>query len=382
MDEEYFLGIITHDELQEVNKAGEGDLPHPLAEIAPVSSMPDVAVPSSTSDQVRANTERAARGVLQHNSHWMIGLKRRLLDTSDRTNSSSALGEIRAYGALLETGMTVAANSGSFLPTEGLSVDAGDGPVIIEVQSKQLDKDQVKAIQEQKRQHAAKVEAAVQRRRETGSNEVIAVSGPALVVMPLGAPNPAKSGDSVLTNAISRMTSTKSGEEQSDPEKPFVLWLDLQDPTVWGLPIPDEQLVPLYSELQDGKVGAGALWFSLYGRKDDPMLGMQSLDYDTVDMLHNGKFALSDRVSAVIYSMPRATVLMEHPSPARPIPPAFRASLLKLPFFQLDRSICEWEPGLVNARINLEHRTVAAAAKALKEYSQELYGGPAEHGKL
>lgn len=182
---------------------------------------------------------------------------------------------------------------------------------------------------------------------------------------PLGRPNPFKEEDFGLTNAISRISSIKKNEKQLDKTKPFVLWLDLQDPTVWGLPISSEQLAPLYTENNGGNVGTGALWFALYGCKNDPMIEMQHGDYQIVSMLHHGKFAQSEQVSAVIYSMPHATVLMEHPNPTLRIPAKFRASLLKLPFFKLDRSVCEWEADIIASCIEVEKKVVAATAKAL-----------------
>jgi hypothetical protein len=156
---------------------------------------------------------------------------------------------------------------------------------------------------------------------------------------------------------------------QSDPEKPFLLWLDLQDPTVWPLPISDEQLAPLYTESRDGAVGSGALWFALYGRKGDPMMEMEGCDYHEIAMLHGGRFEQTKNLSGVVYALPRRTVLMEHPSPDRPIPPNFRASLLKLPFFALDRSICEWEPGLIQSYLAHQRRMVTAAARALTSFN-------------
>ena len=108
------------------------------------------------------------------------------------------------------------------------------------------------------------------------------------------------------------------------PEEPFVLWLDLQDTTVWGVSIPEQQLSPLYSEFRSEGVCSGALWFALYGRKGDPMIEMRGCDYRQIAMLHDGRFALS----AVVYSLPHGTVLMEHPAAARPLPPRFRASML------------------------------------------------------
>jgi hypothetical protein len=187
--------------------------------------------------------------------------------------------------------------------------------------------------------------------------------------VPLGAPDRSKAGDSVLTNAISRICNIKKEEKQIDPSKPFVLWLDLQDPIVWGPSIAEQQLAPIYSEPKYGQVGTGALWFALYGRKGDPMIEMQGCDYRQVSMLHDGRFTLSAKISAVVYSLPRATILMEHPSPAMPLPPHFRASLLKTPFFRLELSQCEWTPGIVASYLNVQRTMVAETAKALVAFN-------------
>jgi hypothetical protein len=150
-----------------------------------------------------------------------------------------------------------------------------------------------------------------------------------------------------------------------------VLWLDFQGQDV-GFALAEEQLVPLYSETTDGEVHSGALWYALYARKGDEMIESDGFTHWLPTMLHAGRFFQTMKshggptlVSAVIYSLPRATVLMENPAPSRQLPENFRASLLRTPYFRLDRSICEWEPGLVSARIELERKTVTAVARAL-----------------
>jgi hypothetical protein len=319
--------------------------------------------------QVATNTEQAARSILRTNPDWLSKLKPRLTDTLDMTHASSALGEIRAYGALLETAMKVRTNP--VVPGKNVSpefeVDAGDGPVIVEVHSRQLDPEQAQALEKHRKQHRAEHKIAVEEARKAGKKGL--VTSAAIGVIPLGAPDRKKAGDSVLTNAISRICGIKKNEKQIDPAKPFVLWLDLQDPVVWGPSIAEQQLVPIYSEFRDGEVGTGALWFALYGRKGDPMIEMQGCDYRQIAMLHDGRFALSSKISAVVYSLPKATVLMEHPAPARPLPPHFRASMLKVPFFRLELSLCEWKPGLIKSHADVTHDMVRAAAKALLAFN-------------
>jgi len=358
-----YLGIITQNEIQQLQQTTQSGDRHPVATLA-------LEMPKG---QVAFNTEQAAKIITQKNASWLTSLKPRLIDTTTISNASSALGELRAYGALLETCMTVSPEPivpGKKVVPE-FEVDAGDGSVIVEVHSRQLNSDQRVSARTYSKELAAKVEAA----KKTNPAKATVVTGE-LDVTPFGAPDTIKPGDSVLTNAISRIASIKDEEKQIDPNKPFVLWLDLQDPTVWGLSIAEQQLAPLYTECKDGEVGTGALWFALYGRKDDPMIETECFTYRVRNMLHDGRFFQTmkatgkpTRISAVIYSMPRATVLMENPSAALPLPPRFRASILKAPFFLLDRSLCEWKPGLVKARVGLEREMIQAASNALSTFT-------------
>lgn len=358
-----YLGIITQAEIQQLQLATPNGECHPVATLALEKPKGQVAI----------NTDQAAELITQKNSGWLSSLKPRLIDTTKVSNASSALGELRAYGSLLETWMTVSPEpivQGKRVVPE-FGVDAGDGPVIVEVHSRQLSSDQIQSAKDHNKEFAAKVEAA--KKANAGTTTVVTAE---LVVTPFGAPDPIKQGDSVLTNAISRIASIKEEEKQIDPNKPFVLWLDLQDPTVWGgLSIAEQQLAPLYTESKDGEVGTGALWFALYGRKGDPMIESECFSYRVRSMLHDGRFFQTTkatgkptRISAVVYSMPRATVLMENPVPIHPLPAGFRAALLKTPFFLLDRSICEWKPGLVKARVELEREAVKAASEALSVF--------------
>jgi hypothetical protein len=152
--------------------------------------------------QVVTNTEQAARDVLRTNQDWLEKLKSRLVDTSDLTNASGALGEIRAYGSLLGTAMTVKTNP--TVPRKNVvpefDVDAGDGAVIVEVHSRQLDPAQAEAVAKNLKQHRAEHKFAVEEAAQKGENDGVFTSS-TIGVIPLGAPVPGKVGDSVLTNA-------------------------------------------------------------------------------------------------------------------------------------------------------------------------------------
>lgn len=358
-----YLGILTPQEIENLRAARKDGWTHPVASLALANG----------GNYVAGNTHLAARQLHGKDLVWLKGLRNRLLDTTDFTNASSALGEIRAYGALLEAALAVQTApiiSGKLVAPE-FEADAGDGPVIVEVHSRQMAPGGRAALAHLDQDLHARHAAAVSKSNESGRPRPIVTTG-VTGVAPLGAPDPTRKGESVLTNAISRIASIKEKEKQIDAMKPFVLWLDLQDPMVWALPISEEQLSPIFTESKDGHVGSGALWFALYGRKRDPMMEMQGFDYHTRPMLHDGRFHQimkvhggPTRITAVVYSLPEATVLMENPSPVIALPPAFRGALLRTPHFRLDLSICEWTPGLVKATVNNQRRTTAAAAKAL-----------------
>ncbi|MFG1243641.1 hypothetical protein V5F31_14800 [Xanthobacter sp. V7C-4] len=365
MQKGLWLGIITDAEIEKLRNARTGGRSHPVVSLA-----------LADGEQVAANTEFAARQVAQNNLPWLQSLRPRLLDEKDFTAGAGALGEIRAFGALLETWCSV--KPGPSVPGSNakpeFEADAGDGPVIVEVNSRQLDSDQVKGLADHHADVTARHAADVAKAQVLGTIKNVVTTG-ITEVFPTGAPDPEKPGDSVLTNTISRIAQVKQNEKQIDPAKPFVLWLDFQDPGVWGTPLADELFRPLYTECKEGHVHSGPFWFALYGRKGDPMLESLGYSYRTTPMLHDGRFYQTmashkgpTRVSAVVYSCPRATILMEHPAAVRPLPPNFRASLLKAPFFRLDLSVIEWGPSLVQQVIDCERRIIDAAATALGNF--------------
>lgn len=367
MDNINWLGIITSEELQALRTADSGGRVHPVAALALAAS----------DRQVAANTEVAARLIASaQKEDWLRSLRKRLLQVDDFTAASSALGEIRAHGGLLETGCSVSPTptvAGSAVRPE-FEVDAGDGPVIVEVHSRQLDETQVRRLADHHAQLKVRHTAEVAEARSANvAKRVITMDE--IEVFPTGAPERGKVSDSVLTNAISRVASIKQNEKQVDPDKPFVLWLDLQDPLVWGIPLSEELFRPLFTEAKEGHVGSGPFWFALYGRLGDPLLESRGYSYRSTPMLHPGRFFQTikshggpTRLSAVVYALPRATILMENPNANHSLPEKFRASMLKAPFFRLDLSILEWEAGLVQRTIDVDRQMIEAAVRTLERF--------------
>ena len=104
----------------------------------------------------------------------------------------------------------------------------------------------------------------------------------------------------------------------------------------------------------------------------DIEIKMRGCEYRVVPMLHDGRFYQimrahggKTRISAVVFSLPQATVLMENPDATNPLPPNFRCSLLRAPHFRLDLSVIEWVAGLSQQCVDIAKIRTRAIAEAL-----------------
>lgn len=68
------------------------------------------------------------------------------------------------------------------------------------------------------------------------------------------------------------------------------------------------------------------------------------MPYVTRPMLHDGRFMRPTNISAVVFSLPDTTVLMEHPGATKPLSPLLRGGLIRLPYFKMELSLMEWRP--------------------------------------
>lgn len=361
-----YFGIISEADIETLRQHRSHGRRHPLLDLI-----------ARKEERAWYVIERAARLIWEHDQTWLLNLKDRLLATDDYTHSSSAIGEMRAYGALLHTWMTVRA--GPAVPYSKVSpefgADNGDGEVIVEVHTRQLDNAEAAGLEQHQNDLNVAHQNAIVAARAAGTTKNVVTTG-VKEVFPTGAPKPGKKGDTWVTNTISRIAAIKEKEHQIDAARPFVLWLDLHDYSVWGFALDLEFFRPLFSEGNEGYVNSGPFWFALYGKKGDPLLYSQSYDYRSMPLAHDGRFFQTmtkshdgpTRVSAVVFSTVGATIVMENPDAMHPLPARFRAALLKVPDFRLDLSVMEWEPGLVSATIEQDRKVVVSTVTALRKF--------------
>jgi hypothetical protein len=195
---------------------------------------------------------------------WLRSLAPRLCRVDDPEEASAALAELRTYGAFLEAGFKIKPIPVKDDSTPDFEVDAGDGPVIVEVFAKHQDESETELWEDIE---SGKTPEGVERHStKINGGEIRTVISEQ---RPGGAPDPDKRNDSVQANVISRICAAKGKEKQFPTDKPSLLWIDLRSFGAWPEVVELEQCTPLMS----GHHGltSGALWYAFYGWKDAPI---------------------------------------------------------------------------------------------------------------
>lgn len=281
--------------------------------------------------------DQAIRQVSLGDMDWLETNRFRIL-SSNVFESASALAELRTYGALLEAGYDVRSiRTDNKKPTPDFMISDGPNTVLVEVHAKQYDGATEKALE----QHREMIATRPARPGVTVYQHN---------VFPFGKPAAGKPGDSTTTNAISRICGIKPKEHQLSDDVPSILWLDFQDLYTGDMALTAEQFNPVIS--WNEHITSGALWYALYGWRGAPIF--EQCHYSHLDMpsqikhmAHNGRFFLPNKLSAVIVSLPNATILAESPHKKRQLPVEVRMRYMAIPWAGIQHSLAEWTNGLV-----------------------------------
>lgn len=274
---------------------------------------------------------------------WLRSLAPRLCRVDDPEEASAALAELRTYGAFLEAGFKVKPIPVKDESTPDFEVDAGDGPVIVEVLAKHQDDSETELWEDI---GSGKAPEGVERHStKINGGEIRTVISEQ---RPGGAPDPNKPNDSVQANVISRICAAKGKEKQFPTDKPSLLWIDLRSFGAWPEVVELEQCAPLMS----GHHGltSGALWYAFYGWRNAPIFEEDfPLHERVVKMGHDGRFRLhgnkKSKLSGAILALPEGLVLFENAWAPHPLPERSRRFAERLPWFNLGYSVCNWSPG-------------------------------------
>jgi len=288
---------------------------------------------------------------------WLKDLIPRLLDFKDINGAPSALAELRAYGGLLEAGFSVEPIPRSDDSTPDFRIDSGDGPITVEVFAKHQDKEQDRLL-DAIHTPGAPLPAGVERHVQTaGSRSVITTTAE---LMPAGRPDPTKPFDSIQANLVSRVCAIKQREHQLPHDEPVLLVIDF---TSFGGPHIAQFLKPgQTAPIESGHRGitCGAIWYAMYGWKGAPLFAEGS--HKLVRMGHDGRFRLTGKqttkLSGVLVVFCEGAVFLENPWAAHRIPNRTRLTLSRFPWFDLSRSIADWQPGDASKQVDLQRRMI------------------------
>lgn len=293
---------------------------------------------------------------------WLKNAKKRIVQTNDFEECASALAETRCYGALLGCGFEVQPVPTSKLPTPDFEIEINGERGVVEVATKLEHDEQTKRAEQIA---AGATPPGVERSSVQLPNAKMDIT--ISVVHPFGEPDPDKKGDTTLTNAISRICSVKQKESQVIEGRFAILWIDFRDLSGWPSMLELDETVPLTVD-NVGILHSGACWYAFYGWKGAPVL---ETDYShsqiSTPMAHFGRFhpgaPKTSRYSAVALSLAEGTVLFENSKAPTLFGDGVRGALTKLPYFNLGRSIANWQDGDVDRTNALSVSMIEAICK-------------------
>lgn len=316
-------------------------------------------LPSLRAPHYRLNQSIPLISETSEGSQWLRAKVRHLLDDKDIHNATAAMAEIRAYGGLLEAGFDVNPVQVTDAPTPEFHATLDGQALVVEVAAKHQDGQQDEL--EQGIHDAIKGDGpfpeGVEHRRYRGKNATIDMV--ISVHQPGGAPDPNKPDDTVQTSLISKVSSIKANEAQLPDDLPSILIVDFGD---FGY-APFEGLVEQASPIIRGHNGftSGAIWNAMYGWCGAPVFEEQR--GTLARMRHDGRFGDSrdpkSKLSGVLFVLPEDVVLLENPRANHRLPGDVRLSLCTYPWFDIGRSVLDWENGDAERQLQLQRKMIA-----------------------
>ena len=174
--------------------------------------------------QTKVNTASAINKICRHDRCWIERLRPRILNCSNLTSAAGALAEIRAYGALLEAGVTVSpVRESKQNPTPDFEISLDGIDITIEVHSRQLSYSTQMDIDK----HRNKFMEDIRKNKADGVGRRVSFSEPQFI-RPFGDPRNEKE---TVTEAAIRLlcNKIKGKEKQHRLTSSNILWMDLQD---------------------------------------------------------------------------------------------------------------------------------------------------------
>jgi hypothetical protein len=287
----------------------------------------DISTLHMTNEAIRQFDLRSEHG------EWLGSRLARCLQIEDFSSSASALGEVRAGGALLQGGFQVHPIAESNTPTCDFQISYNGLEAYVEVATKQMSGTTVDYLN-----------STCDSREKS--------------IFPGGAPDPDKNGETIGENVGHKFASIKPKAKQVPTGSVALLWVDVQDDDWWPADITHTK--PVVSS--NGEFYSGGIWHGFYGSNGTPLFEKQSTEEriktEQYTQSYPGLFSQHDRWSAAVLSFRNGTVVFEHPSPANPMPEDLVKQLLTLPGADYSEWWVKWPSEQANVLSERIDRTI------------------------
>lgn len=309
-----------------------------------------MAVGADSLEKQIGNFAVAISTLLQNESStsWLERMKPRLLQ-DNMNNVRAAIGEVVAYAELLHADFIVKPVTTTNHPTpEYVVTDNNNNEFIVEVFSKQFCKEAVRRI--------GTSQESLEQIGNRGSGIFIDIQE----VSPYGYSN-----DSVTEDAISKICAIKETEHQALPDKPFIIWVDIQN--IGDFFLGDQDYANPITSWR-GTLTSGHYWYGMYGKKNLPVFNDYAIfshrgEKKTYPMQHDGRFLSSKKISGMFFKFEKSIIFFENPNAEQKISMSTRHQLTMFRDFDLGKSMVDFSDGLVKQKITTAYTEIEALAK-------------------
>lgn len=317
-------------------------IPHDPAALHPLLSL--VLGTDTNTVSIAHYTEQCLKRILATEPLWARDKIRTILNDSDFFNVSACLGEIRAYGALLNIG------------TSAIKANRTGSDFKFEIEGRPF-RVEVNTPQHTGNKHII----------DHGVHSTPLGTVKEMEIFPFGFPEREK--DNAKGEAISKLASIKQDEHQLSQDAVNILWLDFYDPALWPLGFGQEEYFSVFSFQQE--ISSGIVWNALYAKRGTNIYDCFSTygaRYPIYQMEYDGRLWKKESVIDFVIANTRTdTIAFQNPTRSQPIPRRFFHQLFNLPSFKIELSWLDWPTNnLLADRINSELHKIQGYQDALK----------------
>ena len=284
--------------------------------------------------------------IIQNDNAWLESKVKEFLNsakTQTKENFSALLGEVRAYGEILDTFYGCSVSH----PKQG-------SDFILEIKKQKVNIE----INTPQETSNGKDTEYIEEYRNTNISDKVALTSISSKA-PFGYPTRLK--DNIQYEAVCKFASIKKNKDKNNNKehKQFteedisILWLDMNDPTLFTFDLGDEcQSLKAFN----GAVSSGALWYAFYGQKDDWIYASYDGMYlrDAVQMEFDSRFKQGSNIDFVIVDAFTKKYILQNPYSKKDIPKELYNYFLNLFGVQISQSFFDFELCRLKDRIKSE----------------------------